>query len=66
MIQGDHGPVAFRAISYRFFNPGTVQTDNKTLRYFEGEFNHQMPDLSTLNKISETEVDEITSRGGYI
>ena len=61
MIQGDHGPVAFRNISYRFFNPGSVNLSDIVLSYFEGDFNHQMPDFSTLSLVTEKEVGRVTS-----
>ena len=62
MIQGDHGPVAFRNISYRRFSPSSVTLSDVTLQYYEGEFNNQMPDISSLNLISEEKVTSITSQ----
>ena len=62
MIQGDHGPVAFRNMKYRMFRPTSIALSDLSLKYYEGEFNHQMPDLSTLSVVQENEVANITSK----
>ena len=38
MIQGDHGPVAFRNIRYLTFNAAPMRASNITYDYYEGEF----------------------------
>ena len=38
MIQGDHGPVAFKNIRYLAFGATPVQTNNITFDYYEGKF----------------------------
>ena len=38
MIQGDHGPVAFRNIRYLAYEAQPVRTSNITYDYYEGEF----------------------------
>ena len=62
MIQGDHGPVAFRNINYRTFDPATVEVSDIMFRHFEGQFNNQMPDLSSLQIAQEERVSSITSQ----
>ena len=60
MIQGDHGPVAFRKIKYRKFNPDPVRLEDIRFTYYEGEFTHQMPDVAELTQKSEENVESIT------
>ena len=62
MIQGDHGPVAFRNIKYRQYSPASVRLSGVTLRYYEGEFNNQMPEVNELNLVLEEDVSVITSQ----
>ena len=38
MIQGDHGPVAFRNMRYLTFDSAPIQASNITYDYFEGQF----------------------------
>lgn len=38
MIQGDHGPVAFRNISYLTFDAAPFQASNLTYDYYEGKY----------------------------
>jgi Domain of Unknown Function (DUF1080)/PA14 domain len=48
MIQGDHGPVALRRISYRQYGPEQVTVSNLRYGYYKGSFDWQMPDLADL------------------
>lgn len=36
MIQGDHGPIAFRNLRYKRYGPGRVQTQQVSYRLYEG------------------------------
>ena len=47
MIQGDHGPVAFRNIRYRAYGGSPVQIAGLKYRYFAGEHD-LLPDFSKL------------------
>lgn len=60
MIQGDHGPVAFRNIKYRLFDAAQVGISNLNYKYYQGEFPHQMPNLDDLTLVKEEETSEIT------
>lgn len=62
MIQGDHGPVAFRNVKYRMYSPQSINLSDVTRTYYEGEFNHQMPDLASLTLKSENESAGISSK----
>ena len=66
MIQGDHGPVAFRNIKYRMFRPESIKLSDIYLAYYEGAFNHQMPDLASLEIISEGIREGITSEDAAV
>ena len=61
MIQGDHGPVAFRNLNYRKFESSSIELSDISLSYYEGEFNNQMPNLDELNLITEESVPGVTS-----
>ncbi|QHT68503.1 DUF1080 domain-containing protein [Rhodocytophaga rosea] len=41
MLQGDHGPVAFRNIRYKRYDQPAVQLNNLAYKYYEGKFNNQ-------------------------
>lgn len=47
MIQGDHGPVAFRNIRYRTYGAAPMQITGLKYRYFAGEHDY-LPDFSKL------------------
>ncbi len=47
LIQGDHGPVAFRNIRYRTYTGQPAQLRNLKYRYFSGEYG-DIPDFSKL------------------
>lgn len=61
MIQGDHGPVAFRNIRYRKFDAAPVTLSNLTYNYYRGDFPHQMPALDELSLVRSEQTDAITS-----
>jgi hypothetical protein len=41
MIQGDHGAVAFRNITYRLYKNQKVQFDNLTYQYWDGRYEYE-------------------------
>ncbi|MBK9688747.1 MAG: DUF1080 domain-containing protein [Saprospiraceae bacterium] len=41
MIQGDHGPVAFRNIRYRTFEDLAVSVENVTYKYWKGPYEYE-------------------------
>ena len=47
MLQGDHGPVAFRNVRYRRLDVERVRVENVRYSYYEGDF-QTMPVLDTL------------------
>ncbi len=47
LIQGDHGPVAFRNIRYRTFEPLDIQPQNLSYQVYRGKFD-DLPDLTAL------------------
>ncbi len=53
MIQGDHGPVAFRNIKYRTFSPDLVKLSNISYSYYEGKFGESKDFLSQAAKKSD-------------
>lgn len=61
MIQGDHGPVAFRNIRYRMFDAAPVVLSNLSYNYYRGEFPHQMPELDELSLVKSEVTDVISS-----
>ncbi|MCB0629605.1 MAG: DUF1080 domain-containing protein [Saprospiraceae bacterium] len=50
MIQGDHGPVAFRNIKYQLLEETQLSLNDITYSYFEGE----IPSLDALNSMTAT------------
>ena len=62
MIQGDHGPVAFRNVKYRMFDSESVELNDVNLAYYRGLFNHEMPDLGGLKKLRDESVSVLTSQ----
>ena len=61
MIQGDHGPVAFRNIRYRRAGRERVALEGLRYRYYEGEF-EGVPDVAKLSPVEEGRADQITWR----
>ncbi|MEZ4701426.1 MAG: family 16 glycoside hydrolase [Rhodothermales bacterium] len=53
MIQGDHGPVALRHISYRLYRADQIQLTDLRRAYYTGRFDYQMPDLAELDRVEE-------------
>ena len=51
MIQGDHGPVAIRNISYKRYQPEPVRLSNVTWQSAEGDFS-AVPDVGELDSTS--------------
>ncbi|MGB3588643.1 MAG: family 16 glycoside hydrolase [Tunicatimonas sp.] len=59
MLQGDHGPVAFRNIRYKRYGAKKVELKNITYEYYEGKF--QTPDtLTTLEPQNSGPTDSIS------
>lgn len=57
MIQGDHGPVAFRNIRYKVFSDAnSVELNGLTYKLYKGKY-PGIPDFSTLDLIEEGEMD---------
>lgn len=48
MVQGDHGPVAFRNIRYKRLIPERVELADLRYAYYEGEWEGTRPDLTGL------------------
>ncbi len=59
MIQGDHGPVAFRNIRYRLFEPLQITPEELSYKVFKGTFS-DLPDLSTLSAAYQGEMESLT------
>lgn len=64
MIQGDHGPIAFRNIKYRHMRQSDVQITDLQYSFFPGnfedidDFSHAKPAKTGQNEILTYEVDE--------
>ena len=52
MLQGDHGPVAFRNLRYKVYGPGQVQVQDLRYRTYNGEF-QGLPDFASLTPIQQ-------------
>lgn len=52
MLQGDHGPVAFRNIRYRLYDKPGLKVENVTVQRYHGVFDKALPDWKTLQPIS--------------
>ncbi len=63
MIQGDHGPVAFRNIRYKRYIPDRVALDSLDYRFYEGGF-EDIPDLTGIFPSSEGRVAGLTGNVG--
>lgn len=59
MIQGDHGPVAFRNISYILYEPGGVQLKNLSWEVFTDMPNNEQ-DLSKFRPARKGTMDQLT------
>jgi hypothetical protein len=56
MIQGDHGPLAFRNIRYKHYRDQHIQLADLRYRTFEGTF-EAIPDVSSLSPSHEGSLD---------
>ena len=63
MIQGDHGPVAFRNIRYKRYTQERVQVSALDYRFYEGRFEH-LPDLTALQPTEEGRIEGLTGHVG--
>jgi len=59
LIQGDHGPVAFRNIRYRLYNETPAALTKLSYRTFSGEF-PSIPDFSKLKPETSGELKALT------
>ncbi|MEO9891220.1 DUF1080 domain-containing protein [Aurantibacter sp.] len=59
MIQGDHGPVAFKNISYKLYDDKSVSLSNLKLIEYENK-EQLMPNIDSLVPIREIVVDSIS------
>ncbi|WP_170110714.1 family 16 glycoside hydrolase [Flavilitoribacter nigricans] len=64
MIQGDHGPVAFRNVAYkRYFDEPSLDLANIKYQYFEIEGPiTQLPDFDTMTVVKEGTTDSLLYR----
>lgn len=60
MIQGDHGPVAFRNIHIRSYQPTKLSLSNLGYRVFVGEF-QEIPDLNGLTPAAQGTMEALTA-----
>lgn len=60
LIQGDHGPVAFRNIKYKLFDGSEVQLIDLTLNEYENTL-PLFPNLDSLVPIREVQTDSISA-----
>lgn len=59
MLQGDHGPVAFRNIRFKRYGSEIIELHDIAYKYYEGKFNS--PDtLTTMKPSSEGSTDSIS------
>ena len=61
MIQGDHGPIAFRNIRYKRYGQEQVHLDSLRYSYYEGEF-EGIPDVTALTPERQRSARELTWR----
>ncbi|MEL6676857.1 MAG: family 16 glycoside hydrolase, partial [Bacteroidota bacterium] len=60
MIQGDHGPVAFRNIRVRRFEPKVIRPENLSYKVYEGIFPVSVPNFDTLTAIQSGKMESLT------
>ena len=60
MIQGDHGPVAFKNIIYKTYTPYQITFNNLICKEFTQIYKKQVPDLNMVQEIKVEEVDKVT------
>ena len=61
MIQGDHGPMAFRNIRFKIYTEDTVAFSNIRYSLYEGEWDY-IPDFSNLTPVKEGTVDDFNDQ----
>lgn len=59
MIQGDHGPVAIRNISYKKYDKSSISLNNLQYNYYAGSFD-QMPAFDTLEVTESGAADSLS------
>jgi hypothetical protein len=59
MIQGDHGPVAFRNIKYRLMRESNVSISDISYKTFAGNF-EEIEDFESMEPVSSGNIPEIT------
>lgn len=59
LIQGDHGPVAFRNIQYKSFGVDTLRLDNLSYDLYHGKYDY-IPNFDTLTPVRSGEIDRIS------
>lgn len=60
MIQGDHGPVAFKNLQYKLYNNKKVELKDLNLKEFES-ISKKIPKIDTIVAIRDVSVDSLTS-----
>jgi hypothetical protein len=63
LIQGDHGPVAFRNIRYRMYDQAPARLENLTYKVYQGEYG-KLPDLSKLTAVASGKTPVLTQEVG--
>ncbi|MEM1095439.1 MAG: family 16 glycoside hydrolase [Bacteroidota bacterium] len=61
MIQGDHGPVAFRNIRYKRYRGAQIELVGATYRYYEGQISH-LENIGNATLVSEGATDSLSQR----
>lgn len=56
LIQGDHGPVAYRNVRYKSYENDTLQLENITYEFFKGKWDY-IPDYDSVQLAGTGEVD---------
>ncbi len=59
MIQGDHGPVAFKNIKYKLYGDKKLSFNNLILKEYETDGSKKIPNLDALQLASEIKTDSI-------
>ncbi|WP_277479893.1 family 16 glycoside hydrolase [Catalinimonas alkaloidigena] len=59
IIQGDHGPIAFRNLRYKLYEQDRIQLADMRYKFYQGEFD-DFDTLSTLTPTKEEPTDSLT------
>jgi hypothetical protein len=59
MIQGDHGPIAFRNIRYALLNDLTIERGPVAYKYYEGKFNNDLSKITPKDVIRSGKAEAI-------